>query len=256
MSGYDTTWIAALVTVSWQSATGGSTLRQFQPGDYVAVMDGTAWQTCVVSGQYRQASHDYPVSCGTKELFAPSGPAHIRPRKATAGEIRIAAETTAALARLPQPGTGLGSRYGTRPPKNCVSRAEPAEGAVSPDQARQYFICDAEVEGVTGLALVTNVRVEVASGRAFNYNTDSGHTSIDPKQVVYDIRGAYTRYECHQPAARDNAFARTHNCSAFDEPAAEGLCFKNTFGDWHCMMHDLHADIINARPYLLPPEGN
>src|SRR5580698_4148065 len=129
MSGYDTTWIAALVTVSWQSATGGSTLRQFQPGDYVAVMDGTSWQTCVVSGQYRQASHDYPVSCGTRELFAPSGPGHIRPRKPTAGEIRIAAETTAALARLRQPGTGLGSRYGARSPKNCVSRTEPAQGA-------------------------------------------------------------------------------------------------------------------------------
>ena len=256
MSAYDVLWIVALVTVTWQCAIGGSTLRQFQPGDYVEVMDGTSWQTCMVSGQYRQASRDYPVSCGTKELFVSSGPTHIRSRKPTAEEVRMTAETTAALARLPQRGAGIGSRYGTRQPKNCASRTDPAEGPPSPARARQYFICDAEVEGVTGLALVTNVRVEVAPGRTFNYSTDSGHTGIDPKQVVYDIRGSYTHYQCHQPAARENAFARTHNCSAFDEPAAEGLCFKNTFGDWHCRMHDLHADIINSRQNLLPPEGN
>ena len=102
MSAYDVLWIVALVTVTWQCAIGGSTLRQFQPGDYVEVMDGTSWQTCMVSGQYRQASRDYPVSCGTKELFVSSGPTHIRSRKPTAEEVRMTAETTAALARLPQ----------------------------------------------------------------------------------------------------------------------------------------------------------
>jgi len=177
------------------------------------------------------------VSCGTKELFVPSGAVHIRPRKPTEDEVRIAAETTAALA-LPRPGRGSGSRYGTREPKTCVSRKEPSGSALSPAQARQYFTCDAEVEGVTGLVLVTNVRIEVAPGRGFNYNTDSGHTGIDPKQIVYDIRGSFTHYDCRQSPAGESAFARTHNCSAFDEPAAQGLCFKNTFGDWHCSMHD------------------
>jgi hypothetical protein len=129
-------------------------------------------------------------------------------------------------------------------------------GALSPAQAIQYFLCEVEVEGVTGLVLVTNVTVDVAQGRVFNYNTDSGHVGIDPKQTVYDIRGSYTHYDCRQSGMGENAFARTHNCSAFDEPAAQGLCFKNTFGDWHCIMHDLHADIMNPRQHLLPPAGN
>jgi hypothetical protein len=235
---------------------GGGKIQTFKPGDYVEVRDGASWESCIVSGKYRPESSDYPASCGTKDLFAPSDASHIRPRKPTAGEIRIAEETTAALARLPRPGKGPGSRYGTREPKTCVSRKEPAGWALSPVQARQYFICEVEVEGVTGLVLVTNVSIEVAPGRAYNHNTDSGHFGIDPKQTVNDIRGSYTHYDCNQPVARENAFARTHNCSAFDEPAAQGLCFKDTFGDWHCIMHDLHADIMNPRQHVLPPAGN
>jgi hypothetical protein len=71
-----------------------------------------------------------------------------------------------------------------------------------------------------------------------------------------DIRGSYTHYDCRQTTAGESAFARTHNCSAFDERAAEGLCFKNTFGDWHCGMHDMQADIMNARQHVLSPAGN
>lgn len=235
---------------------GEGKIQSFKPGDYVEVMDGTSWQACIVSGKYRPASSDYPVSCGTKELFVPPGPVYIRPRKAAADEIRIAAETAAALARLPRPGRGPGSRYGTREPKTCASRKEPADGAPSTAQAAKYLICEMEGEGVAGVALVTHVRIEVAPGRGFNYNTDSGHAGIDPKQIVYDIRGSYTHYECRHASAGESGFARTHNCSAFDEPAAQGLCFKNTFGDWHCAMHDMHADIMNPRQHLLPPEGN
>jgi hypothetical protein len=236
--------IAALVLSPWAA--------KFRSGDYVEVLDGKTWQACVVSGDYRPESGDYPVSCGSRDLQIPSGTAHIRARKPFAEEIRMAGETTAAVARLPRPGHGLGSRYGTREPRTCASRKEP----VTPELARQYFICDAEVEGVTGLVLVANVRIEVAPGRSFNYNTDSGHKGIDPKQTVYDVRGSFTHYDCRQASTGDNAFSRTHNCSAFDEPSAQGLCFKDTFGDWHCLMHDLHADILNARQHLLPPEAN
>jgi hypothetical protein len=240
----------ALAWCSWQCASAASAAEQFKPGDFVEVIEGASSQSCVVSGKYRPQSRDYPVSCGARDLFVPSGA--IRSKKPTADEIRTVAETAAALARLPRPGHGLASRYGTRDPAACPSLTEPP----SPAQARLYFICQAEVEGITGLVLVTNVRTEVAPGRSFNYNTDSGHAGIDPKQTVYDIRGSFTRYSCHQPAPGENAFARTHNCSAFDEPAAQGLCFKNTFGDWHCTMHDLNADILNPRQHLLAPEGN
>jgi hypothetical protein len=150
----------------------------------------------------------------------------------------------------------LGARYGTREPRACASRKEPAKGAPTQEQTKQYFICEAEGEGVTSLVLVTSVKVEIAPGRPFNLGTDSGHPGIDTKQPVFDIRGNFTHYDCRQPVAGASAFARTHNCSAFDEPAAQGICFKNTFGDWHCSMRDLHADILNARQDLSPPESN
>ena len=63
-------WIAALASCSWQFALGEGKTQSFKPGDYVEVMDGTSWQACIVSGKYRPTSGDYPVSCGTKELFA------------------------------------------------------------------------------------------------------------------------------------------------------------------------------------------
>lgn len=234
----------------------GDQALPFQPGDFVEVRDGESWQRCVVSGKYRPESRDYPVSCGPRDLFAPSGSARIRARKPAPEDFKIASETAAALALLPRPGHRLGARYGTREPRLCGSRTEPAAGAILPAQAKQYFICEAEAEGATSLVLVTNVKIEVAPGRVFNSQTDSGHAGIEPTQKVYDIRGSYTHYDCRQPSESANAFTRTHNCNAFEEPAAQGLCFKSTFGDWHCVMHDMHADILNPRQYLLPPTGN
>jgi hypothetical protein len=230
--------------------------RQFRPGDFVAVRNGNVWQPCVVSSEYHSATRDYLVSCGAQDLFVPGDGAHMRARKSTPEDVRAAAETDGALQRRPRPGNGPGVRYGTREPRECPSRAEPVKGAPSPEQARQYFICEIEAERVTSLTLVTGVKLEVAPSRTFNFTTDSGHPAIDSRQPVHDIRGSFKHYDCREPRSSDNAFARAHNCSAFEERSAQGICYKNTFGDWHCMMRDLNADILHPSENLLPPEGN
>src|SRR5450432_2438368 len=140
-----------LVSCPWQGFGGDGTMQDFKPGDYVEIIDSASRQLCVVSGKYRPESHDYPVSCGTKDFFAPSGASRIRLRKPAADEIKIASETAVALARLPRPGNGPGAKYGTREPKTCLSRREPAAGSPSPEQAKRIFICDAEGEGATSL---------------------------------------------------------------------------------------------------------
>ncbi len=227
----------------------------FKTGAYVDVLTGGSWRACVISGSYRAETNEYPVSCEAQDLMAKGDAAHLRMRKPTVEDVRVASETAAALARGPRTGK-LGGRYGTREPKVCESRSEPAKGPISAQQAREYFICDTEGLRATSMVLVTNVKIEVAQGRKYNAQTDSRHASIDQAQPVFDIRGSYRHYDCYAPGAADNAFARTHNCSAFDELSAQGLCFKNTFGDWHCVMYDLQADILNPRKNQLPPEGN
>jgi hypothetical protein len=141
---------------------------------------------------------------------------------------------------------GVGSRFETRDPYSCGSRKEPAKGGPSPEQAKQYFVCEDEhvVKGGTPendqLWLDTNVTVEVGRGRPFNIGTDSGCalcTEIDPAQPVYPIRGTYTQWACGSlhPCCTVGV-ARGANCARAENPVAKGMCFKTTFGDWHCVM--------------------
>src|SRR5882724_7120042 len=106
--------IAALIFCSLQY---GGAMQSFKPGDYVEVLSGVSWRPCMVAGSYRPVSREYPVSCGAQDFFTPSDAAHIRIRQPTSDDTRIAAETSAALARWTRSGNGVGRRYGTREPK-------------------------------------------------------------------------------------------------------------------------------------------
>src|ERR1035438_9500274 len=81
---------------------------------------------------------------------------------------------------------GQGARFDTRDPQSCASRKEPAKGALTAAQAKQYWLCEAEVMVKAGspendqLWLNTNVIVEVGKGRPFNSHTDSDDSAIDP----------------------------------------------------------------------------
>jgi hypothetical protein len=149
---------------------------------------------------------------------------------------------------------GVGTRYEARDPQTCASTKEPKSGAPSAAQATQYFICDTEHEASQMLYLVTNVKVEVApTGRPFNILTDS-MSEIDPAQSVYNIRGGFTHYQCAPVSAYMQNSGK--NCSSYDGTKAKGICFKTTFGDWHCMMSDLDAltDYPRQHQNIPPPK--
>jgi hypothetical protein len=136
-----------------------------------------------------------------------------------------------------------GAPYGARDPAVCGSRKAPAKGAPTIDQAKAYFFCDSElaVPGTFGgngghLYLVSDVKLDVASSsRPFNILTDST-SAIDPAQPVYNIRGSYAKYQCMTPGSGGGGtYPFGKNCNRYDIPKATGMCYKDTFADWHCV---------------------
>lgn len=227
----------------------------FKVGDYVDSKFGSTWTPCIVSSPLEHGG--YGISCGPTDFRQVNNPDSIRARTPTVDDLKMAAETTAGLARLPRAGSGVGANYGTREPAACASRTAPPHGAPSAAQARQYMICDAEHVYTTSLFLVTNVKVQVApiSHPANEFIKNALAGDLDSREPIWDIRGSFTQFQCGKPASWDNAFARTHNCRQLEQPTAKGYCYKNTFGDWHCTMADLDY-AGKAIANVMPPEGN
>lgn len=151
---------------------------------------------------------------------------------------------------------GEGAKFGARDPHTCPSRKEPAKGALSGGQAKQYFICDTEKVwhgATTFLKLVTDVNVEIGKGRPFNRSTDGFQNSdIDASETVYPIRGSFTAWQC-SPHGEWNVVPG-QNCTKAENPHASGTCWKSTFGEWHCDMLDVKGPEAIAK--LPPPQGN
>jgi hypothetical protein len=139
-------------------------------------------------------------------------------------------------------GTGVwaqthpGTPFGARDPAVCASRKAPEKGAPTADQAKAYFYCDKELANGF-LYLVADVKVEVApSSRPFNILTDTTGI-IDPKQPIYNIRGSYTTYQCWNLAsANPGQFPPGKSCNSSNVTNATGMCYKDSFADWHCVM--------------------
>ncbi len=135
---------------------------------------------------------------------------------------------------------GFGATYGTREPVACASRAEPAQGVLSPAQAAQYVKCYIEGIGDGRLYLLEQVNVKaVQPGRAFDPQRDY-FENIDRNHPVYPISGSLVRYACETPNARNAG----KNCSAFAEDNAAGYCFKTVSAEWSCNMSDLRQRLI------------
>jgi hypothetical protein len=161
---------------------------------------------------------------------------------------------------------GAGAKFGARDPRTCSSRNQPAKGAPTAAQLRQYFICQEEgvtksYSGSVTLNLLTDVVVQVGNGRPFNIATDSW-PDVDPSKTVYPIRGGYTQWSCG--VLGEDGYVAGHSCNRVLQPHASGICYMDSFGDWQCKFMDGNAAISNACPggggateCLLPaPTGN
>jgi hypothetical protein len=135
---------------------------------------------------------------------------------------------------------GLGQKYDTRDPFACKSKKEPAKGAPSPSQAKDYLRCRQERVLGNEIYLLENVQLEVGKGRPFQGGglQDLNMGDIDPSFPVYPIRGSFDQYQCGALVvgglANINA-PRGKNCNMQSNPNVTGACYKTTFGDWTCM---------------------
>lgn len=241
--------------------------QTFKAGDLVEAHLFDQWLPCTVFKPEANwlvpgstALRGYTVTC---VINATSGPQEsfvavtdVRARTASVEDKKASAETAAALARQPK-GNSIGAKYGTREPRPCGDRTQPAHGAPSAEQATKYVTCELEQgDGRRPLLLVTNLKVQVASvSHPPNLLIkELTAATMDPREPVWDIRGSFTSYRCDalDSLIAQNDFARTHNCWVSEQPTATGYCYKDTFGDWHC---GLLGSLINWRTNVLPPQG-
>jgi len=149
----------------------------------------------------------------------------------------------------------VGKKFGSRDPRTCPSR----QAGLSAATARQYFICDNEYTvgpNASGesIYLVSDVTVELGRPRPFNPDMDAfgfaASNSIDPSQPVVPIRGSFNGWVCGKLGEINAAPGKS--CNLTRNPHATGLCFKSSFGDWHCTMSDL-GGVREFLPIHSPP---
>ncbi len=143
--------------------------------------------------------------------------------------------------------------YGTDlRPRTCPSRANPINGKLTVQQAKIYFTCDHEVD-IPILHLVNDLNLQISSRSRpvnntdlrFNQRGDGGTLSMNVEKPVYDIRGSFTSYTCFNAARRGGK-----NCDVA-YLSGTGICFKNTFDEWHCNM--LSAPVKKGEKNVPPP---
>jgi hypothetical protein len=150
----------------------------------------------------------------------------------------------------------IGKKFGARDPRTCPSH----KIALSAVQARLYFICDTETvvnatddSGGT-LILLSDVKLELGTGRPFNYQADSfgwaTSKGIDPSQTVYPIRGSFNAFRCVKLGYFGGEVGK--NCTKTAAPEASGICFKSSFGEYHCILSGGQSTGVERYP---PPTG-
>jgi hypothetical protein len=202
----------------------------FKIGDSVEVMYAGKWVPGVVTKGLDSGT--YVVNNGNFVMYINEGPDNIRPHQMTSSEKTRSDQSAQAFAHRPT-GNGIGAQYGAREPVTCKSRKAPPTATT----VKQYVYCGMEgMDADSNLVLVTNVSVQMASPRAYLFERDSGKYQIDQHAPVIDIRGGYKIYQCGKPNPVAGAFTATHNCVSYDQPAASGTCYRDTFGDWNCSL--------------------
>ncbi|HLY62525.1 MAG TPA: hypothetical protein VKV95_17425 [Terriglobia bacterium] len=148
---------------------------------------------------------------------------------------------------------GAGKKYDTRDPFECKSMKEPATGAPSPSQVKDYVRCNKiSGESIAGgyIYLYENAEFEIGKARPFSAWSDAGRRDIDNTQPVYPIRGAVDSYSCRPPGSM--GFPPGKNCNVRKAASFTGTCFKTSFGEWSCQ-GKLMGDPLSGVQNQVPP---
>jgi len=122
------------------------------------------------------------------------------------------------------------SNYQARAPRTCSSVTNP------PSVTTAQVLVQCSMDGLTStfLGLVQDVKLQIGKSRPFVYESDAGLPSIDLTAQVYPLQGSYTAYMC-RPI--NNMSPAGQSCIKSVVPAAQGWCYKTSFGDYKCRMN-------------------
>ena len=140
--------------------------------------------------------------------------------------------TSGALTMLPD--------YQARSPRICSPVTSPPSAAT----AAVLVQCNMDALSDLGLGLVQDVKLQIGKSRPFDNWGDLGLLNIDSTATVYPLQGSYTAYFCRlvgtAPAGQ--------TCIKNVVPAAQGWCWKTSFGDWRCKLQGTAPKMENSPP--------
>jgi hypothetical protein len=118
--------------------------------------------------------------------------------------------------------------YQARAPRTCSTVTSPPNAS----QATVMVQCSMDALTDTGLGLIQDVKLQIGKPRPFAEWTDGGLLNVDLTATIYPLQGSYTGYFCRligsAPAGQ--------SCLRSAVPAAQGWCWKTSFGDYKCKM--------------------
>jgi hypothetical protein len=128
--------------------------------------------------------------------------------------------------------------YQARAPRTCAAVKSPPSVA----QATVMVQCSMDALSDTGLGLIQDVKLQMASSRPFAFWTDAGLADVDQKADVYPLQGSYTGYFCRLA----NTAPAGQSCLKSAVPVAQGWCWKTSAGEWKCKMQGGAPTTVNA----------
>jgi hypothetical protein len=146
---------------------------------------------------------------------------------------QAAAKISGPLTMLPE--------YKARAPRTCSAVTSPPSAAV----ATVLVQCTMDAVSYTGLGLIQDVKLQMGASRKFDNWGDLGLAGIDSTALVYPLRGSYTGYFCRLAST---VLAGQQACVKSVIPAAEGWCWKTSFGDYKCKMQGGAPKLEDAPP--------
>ena len=119
--------------------------------------------------------------------------------------------------------------YQARAPRTCSSVTSPPNAS----QATVMVQCSMDALTDTGLGLIQDVKLQIGKPRPFAMWTDGGLLNVDATATVYPLQGSYTGYFCRLIS---NMAPAGQSCLRSAVPAAQGWCWKTSFGEYKCKM--------------------